>query len=446
MKDVNIYFDEKGPSKSVSISDNLEDQFNFFGSSSDNIPAYVGIYLAIPKSKQSEFDTGFQKMVDDYYANQRSAQAKELKSLTLLKNVTTLADIKTAAAQFYLDLFQLLDDTHSTFQLSAFDKSEVFIAAKLKNWFYYLDRHNLNPYPLLYTITKFLRTEDKYFGGDLTKALNDADLSTADLLNTLKMQLSRVVQKYQGHSRTTRQVDMYRTLIKIIRDTAKIFRTENISLVSYPFPTDQLAYGLDLFVLEDLFLNGDLSAAKEAKDSITILLDDDAPAEGLHQNGFSDIQENLDSKEYPGLQASDFLAGLYGKLIATMDSRAVDPNRPGQVQRMTELFEKGLNPHKKHIDLARATYSHSFGSDSGQYGVMHSTFSDYLWQLQGYLTVIQEESFNQLPVFEKANQHWTVSQELMQQQFYEMNNQFMNIHSLYDSIEDAIEDGSTKPF
>jgi len=446
MKDVNIYFDEKGPSKSLSISDNLEDQFNFFGSSSDNMPAYLGIYLAIPKEHQNEFDTAFKKMIEEYYADNH-IQAKELKSLTLLKGATTLADVKGPAAQFYLDLFQLLEDTNSTFQLSAFDKSEVFVATKLKNWFYYLDKHNVNPYVLLYTITKYLRTEDKHFGGDFTKALNNSDLSTFDLLKVLKNQAAKVVTKYQGNSRTEYQVNMYRKLITTIRDTAQIFRTEHVPLVTYPFPTEHLAYGLDLFVLEDALITGNLLSVDEAKNSITILLDEDAPAEGLRENGFSDIKENLNSKTHPGLQASDFLAGLYGKLVSTMDSSTsmVDPNNPGDIQRMTGIFEKKLNPYLNQVELAREAYNHAFGQESGQYGVVHSTFSDYVWMLQGYLKVVQDPNFSNLPLDIQAHKHWTETQKLLENQFNEMIEQFTNIHMLYDSVEDAIKDGSTKP-
>lgn len=450
MKNVNIYFDEKGPTKTLRISPSKEAQFNFFDGS-DDIPSYFGVYLAIPKDKQDEFDDGFQEIINVYKSKtHKFTNSKELKANNIIhEKLPVISDINKVTADLYIALFQLIDNTGSKFQLSSFDKTEVFIAKRLKEWFYFLDRNTtkfkVNSFAVIYTITKFLRTEDKYLQSKFTEVFESSSKSTFELLEILKKQLLAANKKYAHSPRAKKQILEYKQLIKIINSTSRIFRKEYINITEYSFPTDHLAYGLDLFILEQQENFDDID---NIKDSITIFLDEGAPSDGLKSNGFYNVKEDLDSKDYLGLQASDLLAGLFGKFMATMDDKTYyDPEDPNTIRLNTKIFEKNLNEYSNHYQLAQEMYYHAFGEKSYHYSFVHSNFSDYVFIFQGYLEAVLTPGFSNLNISEKVEEHLRKTKKHMEDLFEQMDKQYGDVHnSPYKNIQTAIEAGVLKPF
>ena len=435
MIDTNIYFDEKGPTKTIRKSKHPENQFNF--QDSDNIPAYLCIYLAIPKEQQDSFNSKYIALEQEYKL-QNNFQASELKGEKLLKSVHIVQDIKKNRAKFFNDVIELIHTSNSKIQLSILDKSQVLVTSRLKSWLFQIEKlssDTINIHLLLYTLIKYLRTEDYQLGLPFTNALSNSSLSTRQILDILKQSLDAFITNHHDIARMSQQIETYRQLISIINQYPG---DNDIIPINFTFPTDQLAFGLDLLVLADN--PKDWQKDPEMfKDTITIYLDADAPTNGYQENGYSHLKSGLDSKCYPGLRACDILAVLLGKLISHIDVEDhYDNNNPGEQKKLSAKFFKSLSSEQ--IKLVNNIYSLIFESNN-KYSLLCGTFADYIYIFQALLETLLEYSGDN-----PENDHLFRAEKLMGLKFSEMeevNN--IRIFNLKKSTEELINDGIFKP-
>lgn len=445
MENVNIYFDEKGPTKTIRPAKS-DKQFNH--QESDDIPSYVGIYLAVPKSQQNSFNKKYEQIINEYKRTSKNKiEKQEIKAETLLAKFSSIPEVKENVAKVYNSLFELIDTTGAKFQLSSFDKTQILVTSRLTPWLYYLDSIGENLHMQLYTINKYLRTEDVFFNKKFTYALGNEELNTSQILNVLKQQLMRARKLYKNKDRAIWQNMAFLYLIELINKTPE--NIEKIHFSKPTFPIKNLAFGVDLWISEDNMFNNH-SSLTDNKDTITFILDEDAPYDGLTDLGYTNILPNVHSEDYAGIQACDLLAGIYGKLISLADNCAPpDHKRPGKLIYADELFTQSFNQYKPHSEakkLLENLYNSIFASEY-TYTLVHSEFSDYLITLKAWLKLLIENPYFNPSTDTKflAEKHSCDVKLSLEHEYYNMMQSHIKIHDYFGGVEQAIKSGNLLP-
>lgn len=427
---VNIFFDEKGPTKTIKVKEEPTSKEKFNYQLSDDIPAYSGIYIMIDNDKQEIFDQRY-KQIETKFRDD-NPQISEIKGKNIFKKITTLQDISPRAEGFLTDLLKLLKEVDAHVQLSAFDKSAVIVSARLVPWLFDLEINSklskYSPLPIhsfLYTIVKYVRTEDQ--NKEFLSALNNENLSTYQILKVLKGGLRKFIDKHEIIPRTAEQCKAYKELIKIInishKDTTPAGK-------DFKFPVHHLPYGLNLFILN----------ANLEPENCIIYLDDDAPTDGYNSQDFHQVNGGLDSRESPGLRAADILAVLLGNLLANFDRNMnYDHSHPETRTFLPSTYFRTMSDEKMKIadDLNQLIFS-----STNKFAVVHSEFADYVFALTAWFKLVtanDDTSFND-------KEHLKLTLELMQQNFDEMMLLPLHLNRLgYKTFKAAIDDGQLKP-
>lgn len=426
---LNIFFDEKGPTKTISIRENVDSKDKFNYEASDNIPAYCAIYVILEANKQDEFNQRFVQIENEF--RKKNQQIREIKGANLFKKINTMQDVTSKSASFLISLLNLLKEMEAQIQLSAFDKSSVVVATRLKEWLFSLENNkSLSPKlssikEVLYIIVKYVRQEDE--SKKFLLALNDKKKTTYQILRVLKKGLIQFIEKNKGIPRVKRQCLCYQELIKIINISTK---STNDSGRKFKFPVDHLSFGLNLFVL---------ASRKDPKNCI-IYLDEDSPTDGYNDQEFLQIKTELDSKNFPGLRAADILSVLMGKLLSSFDLQMMHDHLQMEKRKfLPQTFFNSLTVQQKEIVVM---LNQLLFDSPNQYAIVHSEFADYVFAIIAWFNLASKDdsSFN-------SEKHLSQTLVLMQKQFDEMamTTDMLNVIGFKNS-RDAIEQGILKPF
>lgn len=426
---LNIFFDEKGPTKTIGIIENVDSKDRFNYETSDNIPAYCGIYVILKADKQTEFNKRYVQIENEY--RKKNKQIREIKGANLFKKINTIQDVNSRSASFLISLLNLLKEMGAQIQLSAFDKSSVVVATRLKEWLFSLENNKALSHKLssirevLYTIVKYMRQEDE--SKKFLLALNDKEKTTYQILRVLEKGLLQFIEKNKGIPRVELQVRSYQGLIKIIRLSTK---STNDSGRKFKFPVDHLPFGLNLFVL----------ASGKNPENCIIYLDEDAPTDGYNDQGFVQIKTELDSKSFPGLRTADILSVLMGKLLSSFDLQMMHDHLQMEKRKLLpQTFFNSLTAQKKEIAVM---LSQLLFDSPNQYAIVHSEFADYVFSMIAWFNLASKDdsSFN-------SEKHLSETLVLMQKQFDEMAITTDRLNEIgFKNSRDAIEQGILKPF
>ena len=324
-----LFMDEKGPQNSFQISKPFN-KTNKLSYASDNMHSYVANVIQIDEDDYEAIKLGYNQIVENYLSTRPQLQKalqqknKELKGLDLLKTNFDfgIASMKDKEVQFYTSIFRLLNHDKVDNLLFMISKMSIITSSRLTNFFYFLDEETeFSPFIAKYVLTKYVEIEASK---KVIEALLDKKLSTRPLLNFIKEDLKRIIKNNQGNLRMAQQLAIYQQLIMAID---KMVTNHKIKLaepeVPLSFDWNKVKWAFDLWMSEQKFPDNDIEW--------TLFLDEGIPCDTFNSLDITKIVDGCDSKDYVGLQITDMIVVLIGKLVSQMTaSTRYNFNKPEQ--------------------------------------------------------------------------------------------------------------------
>lgn len=314
-----LFMDEKGPQNSFKISSpfNKTDKLSY---ANDNMHSYVANVIQIDDFDYISIERKYQEIVAEYLSNRpqlREALAKkgkELKGLDLLKSNFEygIASMKKNEVKFYIDLLDLLLEYNVENLLFLVSKMSIITSSRLTNFLYFLDSETVfSAFIFKYVVTKYAEIEASE---EVVKALLDKSLSTKKILELIRNDMISISRKNLGNARMSRQIGIYKQVIEAI-DLVLNYSTEltepNLAL---SFDWSKVKWAFDLWLTEQ--------RNTESKNQYRLFLDEGIPQDIFNGIDFYQVDEGCNSRDYIGLQITDMIVVLIGKLVSQLNSKS----------------------------------------------------------------------------------------------------------------------------
>lgn len=435
--------DEKGPQSSFKISVPF-DTVNKLSYGNDNMHSYVANIIDIEETDYINIEHEYKEIVKEYLLTRPQLKmslekkGKELKGLDILKSNFKfgIASMKTNEIKFYtkvLDLLLKYDVKNLLFMIS---KMSVITSSRLIEFFYFLDLNKkISPFFIKYIITKYAEIEASE---EVIKAFLDRSVSTKDILKLIQKDMHDFIKRNQNIVRTTLEVESYKQIIMAINialQSKNAFLESNLPI---SFDWNKVKWAFDLWLTEQNF--------NDSETKWWLFLDEGIPKELLSDLCFDKIESDCNSKNYIGLQITDVLVVLIGKLISQLnqDTRYdfAKPNTP-------KLVNKGYFCLSKEQYELFVKLNQFILSKNRKYGFINDTYFDDSVLLQSYIEHIA--SYNSYEEYAEVEE--TTHSELHMRDFIQIsNNKFEEalqcdfmIKSLYGTVKEAIENNMVRP-
>lgn len=432
-----LFMDEKGPQNSFKISSpfNKTDKLSY---ANDNMHSYVANVIQIDDFNYISIERKYQKIVAEYLSNRpqlREALAKkgkELKGLDLLKSNFEygIASMKNNEVKFYIDLLDLLLEYNVENLLFLVSKMSIITSSRLKNFLHFLDSETVfSAFIFKYVVTKYAEVEASE---EVVKALLDKSLSTKKILELIRNDMITISRKNLGNARMSRQIGIYKQVIEAI-DLVLNYSTEltepNLAL---SFDWSKVKWAFDLWMTEQ--------RNTESRNQYWLFLDEGIPQDIFKGIDFYQVDGDCNSKDYIGLQITDMIVVLIGKLVSQLNSKSkYDFEKPDQrVLLCTEYYkfsEEQFNFIKKiqQYILER----------KGQYHFINDAYFDDSVLLETYIGYISSydtfEKFNTVELKRHSELHMANFIRISEVKFKEGIKNEALAKEIYGSIKAAVE-------
>lgn len=432
-----LFMDEKGPQNSFKISKpfNKREKLSY---GTDTMHSYVANVIQINEEDYKSIENEYTKIVEEYLNSRTQLRdslqnkGRELKGADLLKNSFNfgIASMSERELDFYINLLDLLlkYDVHNL--LFMISKMSIITSSRLQNYFYYIDSR-ISSFIVKYIITKYAEIEASE---EVIKAFLDKNVSTYYLLKLIRQDMRSIVQNNKNNSRMFSQIYIYRQIIEVINDTLKDSAKLEEPELSLSFDWLQVKWAFDLWITESI------------KDYITLFLDAGIPKDIFRDLKISKIKDNCDSKEHIGLQITDMIVVIIGKLISLINKDVMyDFENP---KKRVLLDKKYFELNEKQFDLVKKLYDYILNG-KGHYHFINDTYFDESLLLQSYLEyILSYETYDNYIKFEKTNHpemHLKRYMNIADNKFSDVND-YENIRkNKFGTIKEAIESGLLRP-
>lgn len=372
-----MFFDEKGPTKTIQPNKQDEYQFNWEGDSTDNVPIYLGVYVGIPENKLQVINDKYLEFEKDVRNSiKRFNQLKEIKAKYVLKKgyvpFPRLNNDSLMFADKFLDFMLSEPDLyiHGVFP----HKAQVIIQSRLQEWLYWLEKKQVGIIidNVFYSLVKYLVTDD--LNHHFRDVLFDESAKTKKILDVLKMELENFSEKNKNVKNRQLQVDFYRQIIGLLKKYPAPYSMYQFDGFKYTF--DQLSYGLELDLLT---LNGIEAGTGEHY----LFPDDDAPVEEFRKIDFLHVQGTVKSDSTPGVRMADVVAGILAKILVKIN---MDLQRDrDDLNEIKKLPQEWFDFTDLSLSVIKKIQKLIF---TRKYQVMHGIYGDHLLALQSYVDFI----------------------------------------------------------
>lgn len=329
--------DEKGPQNSFKITKPFDKQ-NKLSYANDNMHCYVANVIQIDEVVYETIKQEYNQIVETYLSSRKQLQQslkkknRELKGLDLLKTNFNLgiASMKDNEVQFYTSVFRMLNRYGVDNLLFMISKMSIITSSRLINFFYFLDEETeFSPFIAKYVLTKYAEIEASK---KVIEALLDKTLPTRPLLKLIKQDLNRIINNNQGNMRMARQLDVYQQLIismdRIINDHKIKLSEPDLEL---SFDWNKVKWAFDLWMTEQRYPDENIEWV--------LFLDEGIPSDIFSSLKINKIEESCNSRDYIGLQITDMIVVLIGKLVSQMTSDTrYDFNKPDKRVLLNEEY------------------------------------------------------------------------------------------------------------
>ena len=439
-----LFMDEKGPQNSFKITKPFDKQ-NKLSYANDNMHSYVANVIQIEKTDYEFIEEEYHQIVETYLSTRQQLQRslknknKELKGLDLLKTTFDygIASMKDNEVQFYTSLFRMLNRHSVDNLLFMISKMSIITSSRLSNFFYFLDENtDFSPFIAKYVLTKYAEIEASK---KVIEALLDKTLPIRPLLKLIKEDLKRIINNNQGNLRMAQQLDIYKQLITAMD---RVILSHRIRLseptIDLSFDWNKVKWAFDLWMTEQGFPANHIEW--------TLFLDEGIPSGTFNGLEISRIIEGCDSRDYVGLQITDMIVVLIGKLVSQMTvNTRYDFNKPDQrVLLNKEYFDLNEQQYNLISELNRFLLD-----KETNYHFVNDAYFDESLLLQVYIGYIASfDNFKQYTSVEpREHVDWYFQNFVKQSEekyFEGMKNESM-AKCMFGSLKEGIEDGTVRP-
>ncbi|MDW8621556.1 hypothetical protein Q7V59_06875 [Streptococcus suis] len=439
-----LFMDEKGPQNSFKIS-NPFDKKNKLSYANDNMHSYVANVIQIEKENYKFIEEEYHQIVETYLSTRKQLQQslrgknKELKGLDLLKTNFDygIASMRENEVHFYLSLFKMLDEYNVKNLLFMVSKMSIITSSRLTNFFYFLDEETeFSPFIAKYVLTKYAEIEASK---KVIESLLDKKLPIRPLLKLVKEDLNRIINNNQDNMRMARQLDIYQQLI-IAMD--RVIKNHKVKLVEpdsgLSFDWDKVKWAFDLWITEQRLFDNQIEWM--------LFLDEGIPSGTFNGLEISRIIEGCDSKDHVGLQITDMIVVLIGKLVSQMtaNTRYDFANPDKRVLLNENYFDFNEQQYNLVVELNKFLLNRE-----ARYHFVNDAYFDESLLLQVYIGYIASfDNFNQYASVgprEHVDRYFQNFVKQSEEKYSEgMKNELM-AKCMFGSLKEGIEDGTVRP-
>ena len=439
-----LFMDEKGPQNSFKISDPF-DKKNKLSYANDNMHSYVANVIQIEKTVYGSIEKEYCQIVETYLSTRKQLQqslknkSRELKGLDLIRTNFDygIASMKGNEVQFYISLFKMLNQYDVDNLIFMISKMSIITSSRLTNFFYFLDEETeFSSFIAKYVLTKYAEVEASK---KVIEALLNKALPTRHLLELIKEDLNRIINNNQGNMRMSRQLAIYQQLITAMD---RVINNHKIKLLEpelkLSFDWNKVKWAFDLWMTEQGFPDKNIE--------YTLFLDEGIPSNIFTELNINKIEEDCDSRDSVGLQITDMIVVLIGKLVSQMTvNTRYDFNKPDQrVLLNKEFFDLNEQQYNLISELNRFLLD-----KETNYHFVNDAYFDESLLLQvyiGYITSFDNfEQYNSVKSKDHVDCYFKNFVKQSEEKYSEgMKNESM-AKCMFGSLKEGIEDGTVRP-
>lgn len=435
--------DEKGPQNSFKSSSpfNKTDKLSY---ANDNMHSYVANVIQIDEFDYIHIKRKYHEIVEEYLSHRPQLReslaksGKELKGLDLLKSNFEygIASMKKNEVKFYMDLLDLLLEYNVENLLFMVSKMSIITSSRLINFLYFLNSETIfSAFIAKYVVTKYAEVEASE---EVIKALLDKSLSTKKILELIRNDMITISRKNLGNTRMSRQIFIYNQFINAI-DLVLNCGTEltepNLSL---SFDWSKVKWAFDLWLTEQRFTG--------TKNQWRLFLDEGIPQDIFNSLDFYQIDGDCNSRDYTGLQITDMIVVLIGKLVSQLNLRTkYDFEKPDQ---RVLLCDNYYNLSEEQFDFIKKLQQFVLAR-KGQYHFINDAYFDDSILLETYIRYISSygtfEAYNKEEVKRHSELHMADFIRISEMKFNEGMEKEVLANQLFGSIKAAVEAKMVRP-
>lgn len=439
-----LFMDEKGPQNSFKITKPF-DKVNKLAYADDDMHSYVANVIQIEKTVYGSIEKEYCQIVETYLSTRKQLQqslknkSRELKGLDLIRTNFDygIASMKGNEVQFYISLFKMLNQYDVDNLIFMISKMSIITSSRLTNFFYFLDEETeFSPFIAKYVLTKYAEVEASK---KVIEALLNKALPTRPLLKLIKEDLNRIINNNQGNMRMSQQLAIYQQLITAMD---RVINNHKIKLLEpelkLSFDWNKVKWAFDLWMTEQGFPDKNIE--------YTLFLDEGIPSNIFTELNINKIEEDCDSRDYVGLQITDMIVVLIGKLVSQMTANTrYDFNKPDQrVLLNKEYFDLNEQQYNLISELNRFLLD-----KETNYHFVNDAYFDETLLLQvyiGYITSFDNfEQYKSVKSKDHVDCYFKNFVKHSQEKYSEgMENESLT-KCMFGSLKEGIEDGTVRP-
>ncbi len=439
-----LFMDEKGPQNSFKITKPF-DKVNKLAYADDDMHSYVANVIQIERTVYGSIEKEYCQIVETYLSTRKQLQqslknkSRELKGLDLIRTNFDygIASMKGNEVQFYISLFKMLNQYDVDNLIFMISKMSIITSSRLTNFFYFLDEETeFSSFIAKYVLTKYAEVEASK---KVIEALLNKALPTRPLLKLIKEDLNRIINNNQGNMRMSQQLAIYQQLITAMD---RVINNHKIKLLEpelkLSFDWNKVKWAFDLWMTEQGFPDKNIE--------YTLFLDEGIPSNIFTELNINKIEEDCDSRDYVGLQITDMIVVLIGKLVSQMTANTrYDFNKPDQrVLLNKEYFDLNEQQYNLISELNRFLLD-----KETNYHFVNDAYFDESLLLQvyiGYITSFDNfEQYNSVKSKDHVDCYFKNFVKQSEEKYSEgMKNESLT-KCMFGSLKEGIEDGTVRP-
>ena len=438
-----LFMDEKGPQNSFKISSpfNKTDKLSY---ADDNMHSYVANVIQIDESDYILIEQKYQEIVEEYLSNRPQLReslaknGKELKGWNLLKSNFEygIASMKKNEVKFYMDLLDLLLEYNVENLLFLVSKMSIITSSRLINFLYFLDsKTKFSAFIVKYVVTKYAEVEASE---EVIKALLDKSMSTKNILELIRNDMNTMSRENLGNARMSGQIDAYNLVIEAI-DLVLNCGTE-LTEPNLPLSFDwtKVKWAFDLWMTEQRYAG--------TEHQWRLFLDEGIPQDIFTCLDFYQVDGDCNSRDYIGLQITDMIVVLIGKLVSQLNLKTkYDFERPDQRVLLSDDY---YNFSEEKFNFIKKLQQFILDRN-GRYHFINDAYFDDSVLLETYIRYISSydtfENYNKVEVKRHSELHMAYFIRNSDMKFEEGIENEALVKNLYGTIKAAVEDEMFRP-
>lgn len=379
-----LYIDEKGPQESIRVT-NPYDEEKKIKLGNDNMYVYVADLIKINQDRFTEVEEQYILLEKKYLSSRSFPANTELKGKDILdKNFKYgIASLKSRELDFYNSLFDLLLKNNVENLLFSINKMSLVVDKRMTEWILKLEEKRFidSARLLKYSLVKYMEIEAS---NTVIQSFFDSNKGNREILTEIQNDLAAFIEKNKHIRRMKVQIQNYKELIQIIRNTKHLIPETPFDGISFDW--NKVSFDIDLWITEKMLLD------KLDIKSTELILDQGIPLEPFKKLQFPSIKFDEDSSNHVGLRISDVLVVISGKYISKLASEhRYDKNNP---EKRKLLSKDWFQLDEKQFNVLKKMNEYLFPIDSRYCFIVDTYFDDALL-FESYSRYISSyDSFN----------------------------------------------------